>query len=90
VLQAGPALTADVLATAKDARWLANDQGLLEIPLHLGGRLTRISLQPDPEFVASLLGRILMGGRKGEGTDGKDLRGSIEDALRGLQRQFRR
>jgi hypothetical protein len=90
VLQAGPALTADVLATAKDARWLANDQGLLEVPLHLGGRLTRVSLQPDPEFVASLLGRILMGGRKGEGRDGKDLRGSIEDALRGLQRQFRR
>jgi hypothetical protein len=90
VLQAGPALTADVLATAKDARWLANDQGLLEIPLHLGGRLTRIRPQPDPEFVASLLGRILMGGRKGEGRDGKDRRGSVEDALHGLQRLFGR
>ena len=90
VLQAGPALTADVLATARDARWLANDQGLLEIPLHLGGRLTRIRLQPDPDFVASLLGRILMGGRKGEGRDDKDLRGSVGDALHGLQRLFHR
>jgi AsmA protein len=82
VLQAGPALTADVLASARDARWLANDQGLLEIPLHLGGRLTRIRLQPDPDFVASLLGRILMGDRKGKGRDDKD--------LHGLQRLFHR
>ena len=90
VLLAGPELTADVLATAKQARWVANDQGLLEIPLHLGGRLTRIRPQPDPDFVASLLGRILMGGRKGEGRDDKDVRGSVEDTLHGLQRLFHR
>ncbi len=90
VLLAGPALTADVLATAKDARWVQNDQGLLEVPIHLGGRLPRIRPQPDPDFVAGLVARVLMGGGKHDGKNAKGGGGSVEDTLRGLERLFHR
>jgi len=91
VLLAGPELTADVVATAKDARWVENDQGLLEVPIHLGGKLPRIRPEPDPDFVANLVARILMSGGKRPGKKQKDGGGgSVEDALRGLERLFHR
>jgi AsmA protein len=90
ILLAGPALTADVLATAKDARWVENDQGLLEVPIHLGGRLPRIRPQPDPDFVANLVARVLMGGGKRDRKNEKSGGSSVEDALRGLERLFHR
>src|SRR5262249_60064770 len=91
VLLAGPELTADVVATAKDARWVENDQGLLEVRIHLGGKLPRIRPEPDPDFVANLVARILMSGGKRPDKKQKDRGGgSVEDALRGLQRVFPR
>src|SRR5262249_57837306 len=87
VLLAGPELTADVVATAKDARWVENDQGLLEVPIHLGGKLPRIRPQPDPDFVASLVARVLMSGGEGPWPKGEGGGGdSIEGALAGLAR----
>src|SRR5262249_61760674 len=87
VLLAGPELTADVVATAKNARWVENDQGLLEVPIHLGGKLPRIRPEPDPDFVANLVARVLMSGGKRPGKNEKDGGGgSVEDALRGLER----
>src|SRR5262249_24010542 len=90
ILLAGPALTADVLASVKDARWVKNEDGLLEVPIHLGGRLPRIRPQPDPDFVASVVARAILGGGKRDGRNERGRGGSVEDALHGLERLFRR
>lgn len=89
---AGPALTADVLATVKDARWVTNDQQLVEVPFRVAGRFPALRPEPDPTFVARAVSRALaararkaLGGKDGEGAGGL-----VDDALRGLERLFGR
>jgi hypothetical protein len=87
---AGQALTADVLASVKDAQWAANDQHLLEVPIHLTGRIPEVRVRPDAAFVARVVGNALVdrakraiGGQKGGKDQKKDL---VDDAIRGLQK----
>ena len=91
---AGPALTADIVGSIKDARWAANDQHLLEVPFRLTGRLPEVRVRPDPAFVARVVGSALvdranraLGGQKG-GKDGK--KDIVDEAVRGLQKLFGR
>jgi hypothetical protein len=90
---ASEGLAADVLADAREARFLANDEGKLEIPFRLEGRLPHPRLKPDAQFLAATLGKAL-----GEGLDrllqpkkkGKKRDGGAEDLLeKGLKNLFR-
>ena len=90
---AGQALTADVLASVKDAQWAANDQHLLEVPIRLTGRLPDVRVRPDPAFVARVVARAVAdrARRALGGTGDKDRKsGPVEDAIRGLERMLGR
>ncbi len=89
---AGPALTADVLASVKDARWVTNDRQLVEVPFRVTGRFPALRPEPDATFVARAVGRALAErARKAlRDDDAQDGGGVVEDALRGLERLFDR
>jgi uncharacterized protein involved in outer membrane biogenesis len=85
---AGPALTADVLESVKDARWVLNAEHRVAVPFRVAGRFPDLRLRPDPEFVARVVGRALEArARKALGGDRKDDRqgGMVGDAIRRLQ-----
>jgi hypothetical protein len=93
VFVAGPALTADVLESVKDARWVTNAERRVEVPFRVAGRFPALRPQPDPAFVARAVGRALEArARKALGGNGKDERqgGVVDDAIRRLQQLFGR
>lgn len=57
-LTTGKGLTADILASIREARFITNDAGLIAVPFHVTGRLPDVKVKPDP----SLLVRALEGG----------------------------
>jgi hypothetical protein len=83
---ADPALTADVLASAALARWLTNDQGLLELPVRITGRVPDLRVAPTRELVTHVLDRMLGGRETNGGRDGS----VVDEALRKLRRLFGR
>jgi hypothetical protein len=90
---AGPALTADVLESVKDARWALNTDQRVEVPFQVAGRFPDLRPRPDPEFVARVVGRALEArARKALGGNGKDERQGdlVTDAIRRLQQLFGR
>ncbi len=87
---AGPALTADVLDSVKDARWAMNADQRIEVPFQVTGQFPHLRPRPDPAFVARVVGRALEArARKALGADGKkdDRQGGLVDgAIRRLER----
>jgi uncharacterized protein involved in outer membrane biogenesis len=61
-LIASPALTTSLLEEAKPVKYLVNQNGALEIPLHISGGLPTFEITPDTKFVARVLERALVGG----------------------------
>jgi uncharacterized protein involved in outer membrane biogenesis len=77
-------LSADLLADVREARLALNDQGRLEVPFQLEGKLPHLRLKPDSRFLTNTLQKAI-----GEGLEhllqpkkkrGKD--GSSGDSLR--------
>lgn len=60
-LQASNALSADVIADAAPARYLAAADGRIEIPFFLRGRLPKVRVKPDAEIIGRALERALGG-----------------------------
>jgi hypothetical protein len=90
---AGPALTADVLESVKDARWVTNAEHRIEVPFRVAGRFPDLRPKPDPAFVARAVGRALEArARKALRGDAKDDQrpGVLDDAIRRLQQLFGR
>lgn len=93
IFVAGPKLTADVLESVKDARWATNAEQRVEVPFRVAGRFPDLRPQPDPVFVARVVGRALEArARKALGKNGNDERqgGVVDDAIRRLQQLFGR
>jgi hypothetical protein len=87
---ADPTLTADVLGSLKDARWVTNDAHLVAVPFRVSGWLPELRVKPDPEFVARAVGRAVEErAREGLGR-GQGTRGLVDDAVRRLQRLLKR
>lgn len=89
--EAAKGLTADVTSTIREARLLANDRGLIEIPFLLRGQLPKVKAQPDLRFLTNLLPPALI--EKGLdavlGKDGKQRHSTEEKIKRGLDKLFR-
>jgi uncharacterized protein involved in outer membrane biogenesis len=60
-LSASAALTQDLLGTLPTRAALVDERGVLTIPLHVGGNLSRPRVKPDPEFVARAAQALLKG-----------------------------
>ena len=58
-LLVSPALTADLIASAKQVQLLANSDGRIEIPFTIRGKLRQLRVAPDADFVARTLSRAL-------------------------------
>ena len=56
------ALTQSLVGQVRQARYLADSQGRIGIPLRLTGSLSSLSVKPDLEFVAQSLQRAAIGG----------------------------
>jgi uncharacterized protein involved in outer membrane biogenesis len=52
---AAKGLTADILGSIKEAKFLTNDIGVIELPFVLRGKLPKIKAQPDLSIVTKLL-----------------------------------
>lgn len=83
-LTTGKGLTADILASLKEARFITNADGLIAVPFHVSGRLPDVKVQPDP----SLLVKALQGGLLQHGIEQllggggkKDEKGKKKDGL---------
>jgi hypothetical protein len=90
-LTTGKGLTADIVASIREARFITNDAGLIAVPFRVTGRLPDVKVKPDPSLlVRALEGGLLQhgveklfGGGKGKkkgGGIGKD----AEKLLKGL------
>jgi AsmA protein len=91
-LVASARLTGDVVGALKEAEVVTDPAGRLAIPFRLTGVLPNVRPQADPEFVARVLRRALVGeglerllrgkrdGRRRDGT-GRDARDAIERGL---------
>ncbi|MFQ5665541.1 MAG: AsmA-like C-terminal region-containing protein [Candidatus Binatia bacterium] len=58
---ASKTLTADVIRDVKEAKYLTNAAGRLEIPFRLDGTLPHVRPHPDGRFIARALERALVG-----------------------------
>jgi uncharacterized protein involved in outer membrane biogenesis len=54
-------LSDDVIADVRETKYLANDQGKIEIPFRLTGALPRVKAKPDSEFIMRALSRAVLG-----------------------------
>lgn len=90
--QAAKGLTADVTSSIREARFLANELGLIEIPFLLRGKLPKIRAQPDLRMITDLLDRGIL--EKGLdavlGKDEKKKRDTEEKIRRGIDKLFGR
>jgi uncharacterized protein involved in outer membrane biogenesis len=60
-LLASKELSDDVIADVREAKYIANAQGKIEIPFRVTGALPRVKAKPDAEFIARALSRAVMG-----------------------------
>jgi AsmA protein len=60
-LLASKDLSADVIADVREAKYIADAQGRIEIPFRLTGALPHVKPKPDSEFIARALGRAMLG-----------------------------
>jgi uncharacterized protein involved in outer membrane biogenesis len=60
-LVASRTLTEDVVSDVREAKYITNDDGHLEIPFQLVGALPRVKPKPDGEFIARALTRAAVG-----------------------------
>jgi hypothetical protein len=60
-LVASKALSDDVIADVREAKYIADAQGRIEIPFRLTGALPHVKPKPDTEFIARALGRAVVG-----------------------------
>jgi len=60
-LVASRELSDDFIADVRETKYLANDQGRIEIPFRLTGALPRVKPKPDSEFIARALSRAVLG-----------------------------
>jgi hypothetical protein len=77
-------LTADVLGSVKEARYLTDDAGHLSIPFHLVGTLPNVRARPDEQFLARVVRKLFagetvdkLGGGKGADGKGSDPAGKL-------------
>jgi uncharacterized protein involved in outer membrane biogenesis len=54
-------LSEDVIADVREVKYLANEQGKIEIPFRLTGALPHVKPKPDGEFIARALSRAVVG-----------------------------
>jgi len=54
-------LSDDVIADVREVKYLANEQGKIEIPFRLTGALPHVKPKPDGEFIARALSRAVVG-----------------------------
>ncbi|MCW5890505.1 MAG: AsmA family protein [bacterium] len=92
-LTAGRGLTADVVASIREARFITNDAGLIAVPFHVSGTLPNVTVKPDPSlFVRALrgglleegVGKLLGGGAKAGKGVGKETENLLKKGLNGL------
>jgi len=50
-----------VIADVREVKYLANEQGKIEIPFRLTGALPHVKPKPDGEFIARALSRAVVG-----------------------------
>ncbi len=60
-LVASKDLSDDVIADVREAKYIADAQGRIEIPFRLTGALPHVKPKPDTEFIARALGRAVLG-----------------------------
>jgi uncharacterized protein involved in outer membrane biogenesis len=60
-LVASKDLSDDVIADVREAKYIADAQGRIEIPFRLTGALPHVKPKPDTEFIARALGRAVVG-----------------------------
>jgi hypothetical protein len=60
-LVASKALSDDVIADVREAKYIADAQGRIEIPFRLTGALPHVKPKPDTEYIARALGRAVLG-----------------------------
>ena len=60
-LVASKELSDDVIADVREAKYIADAQGRIEIPFRLTGALPHVKPKPDTEFIARALGRAVVG-----------------------------
>ncbi len=98
-LVASQRLTDDVVTDVREAKYISNDDGRLEIPFHLTGSLPGVKPKPDGEFIARALARAavgkgiekLLGGKKSSSAPGEKTPRPEQDLLRkGLEGLFGR
>ncbi len=89
---AAKGLTADVTGSIKEARFLANELGLIEIPFLLRGKLPKLRAQPDLSILTKLIDKGIL--EKGLdavlGKDEKKKRNAEEKIRRGIDKLFGR
>jgi len=54
-------LSDDVISDLREAKYLANQEGKIEIPFRLTGSLPRVKPKPDGEFITRALSRAVVG-----------------------------
>ena len=54
-------LSDDVIADLREAKYLANSEGKIEIPFRLTGSLPHVKPKPDAEFIARAMSRAVVG-----------------------------
>jgi hypothetical protein len=59
-LQLSPPLSADIAASARETKYLFNDQKQLEVPFTVSGRLPHVKPKPDTNYLARSLQRGFM------------------------------
>jgi AsmA-like C-terminal region/Domain of Unknown Function (DUF748) len=60
-LVASERLTADIVKGAKEAKYLANDDGRLAVPFRFVGKMPGVKPVPDADWVAKALGKAALG-----------------------------
>jgi hypothetical protein len=91
-LRASRDLSTDITADVKEARYLADPDGRIQIPFRVAGTLPKVKVRPDAEFLARAVGRALLdkglGSLVGKEKPGKKKRPEQELLRRGLDAIF--
>ncbi len=67
------ALSTDLIADFKEASYLANNRGQIEVPFALGGTLPKLHVKLDPDYVSNVVQKALLDQVK-KGNLGSDLK----------------
>lgn len=70
-MKLSPALSKDLIADVREAKYLANTQGLIEVPFVLSGTLPKVTPGIDSKFIGEVIQRALL--QKGGDTIQKKL-----------------